>query len=68
MEECKVLNGANGKESELHKQFEDIFNDKQAAEIAYAKILGESFKKRFGDWEFNYKTQVMKMFISIKME
>ena len=55
MEECKVLNGANGKESELHKQFENIFNDKQAAEIAYAKILGESFKKRFGDWEFNYK-------------
>ena len=52
---CNVENPANGKKSELHDKFLEIFQDPQAAEIAYAKVLGNSFAKRFGDWEFNHK-------------
>jgi len=53
--ECNVLNIANGKKSELYDQLKEIFQDEQAAEIAYAKVIGPSFMKRFGDWEYNYK-------------
>ena len=55
MKECTVLNIANGKKSELYYQFKEIFQDEQAAEIAYAKVIGSSFMKRFGDWGYNYK-------------
>ena len=52
---CNILNPANGKKSELHTKFQEIFQDDQAAEIAYAKVVGPSFKRRFGDWVYNYK-------------
>lgn len=53
--DCIILNPANGKESELHKKFQEIFQDDMAAEVAYAKVIGPTFKKRFGDWEYAYK-------------
>jgi hypothetical protein len=52
---CNVPNIANGKKSELYDQLKEIFQDEQAAEIAYSKIIGSFFMKRFGDWEYNYK-------------
>lgn len=53
--ECNVTNPANGKKSELHEQFLTIFDTPQEAEVAYAKVLGNSFAERFGDWGYSYK-------------
>lgn len=54
---CNVENPANGKKSELHDQFLSIFQDAQLAEIAYAKVLGNSFMQRFGNWEKVYRNE-----------
>lgn len=53
---CIITNPANGKDSALFEKFKDIFKSEQIAEIEYAKLTGNNFKNRFGDWVGNYKS------------
>lgn len=52
---CKVINPANGKESELHKELLNILGDETLSQRAYAKVSGPSFVEDFGDWITNTK-------------
>ena len=59
---CTITNPANGKESVLFEKFKEIFGNEREAEIQYAKLLGNSFKDRFGDWVFLQKNPRAKNF------
>ena len=54
MKVCTIVNKTDGKESELHKKFLDVFKNQKEADFFYAKVMGNDFKTLFGDWEGNY--------------
>ena len=55
MEICNVANEVTGKKSVLHAKLLEIFKDQKEADLYYSKVLGDDFKKVFGDWEGKYK-------------
>ena len=51
MENCIVGSEAKKGNSKLHAQLLEIFQDQKQADLYYSKVLGEDFKKVFGDWK-----------------
>ena len=54
MSTCTILDLGN-EPSKLYDQLVEVFGNKEEALIEYRKVIGKTFAKKFGDWEYNYK-------------
>jgi len=53
MSTCSILN-LDKEPSKLFDKLVEVFGNQEEATIEYRKVIGKTFAKRFGDWEFNY--------------
>ena len=51
---CIITNPANGENSKLYDELVTVFGSDIDAQIAYSKVVGPTFKERFGDWVGRY--------------
>jgi len=54
MSTCSILN-LEKEPSKLYDQLLEIFGNEMDAKVEYRKVIGPTFAKTFGDWEYNYK-------------
>ena len=53
MSTCSILN-LDKEPSKLFDKLVEVFGNQEEATIEYRKVIGKTFAKKFGDWEFNY--------------